>query len=136
MPGDEAAERERVGHAVTCIGAGLREEAEQGARRRIVVVDSGDEQQSTSPGEGAHEQAQLVVQHSAAPALRVGLIQRMATSGRRDRVGETPGVEHPAAQAHIGPDAVLDTGDDDGVELGAESRGGCQQRHRSRALRG
>ena len=109
----------------------LRQEGEEGARAGVVIVDGGDERPGSRAGHRPHEQTEFVVQSVAAPVENAGVRGRCAGAGRRYGIGQAPCLEQSAAQARIGPDAVLHTGDDDRLELGAQSRRRGEQRDKA-----
>ncbi len=99
---------------------------EPGRRRRVdevevdggllvLVADRGDEQALGGPGDGDEEEARLVVADG-------GLRGTEAEGSLRHDVDEVLGAEDRAAQAQVGPDALLHPGDDDDAPLAARPR--------------
>ena len=124
----QTAQRQRV---IDRVPLGVGQELEEDTRTGVVVVDRGHEHAGGRPRQRACQEPELVVHRGPAPVEGRRGTRVDAGGGIR----ESPRIQERAAQPRIRPDPVLDAGDHDGVELGAERAGGREDAHRLAARR-
>ena len=113
--GDEPAQRQRMARRVWRSASGRQ--LEEDARPGVVVVDGGHHDERGRPATSARTNSRS---SSCIAARRRSSAARRLAVGAGRGIRQPPGVEQPAAQARVGPHAVLHAGDHDGVELEAE----------------
>ena len=101
---DETAQRQRVLGRCMPLRARVGQELEEHARAGVVVVDRRDDERAARAREARTNRRSSSCMRRAPPVEHARRPRRV---GARHGVGEPPGLEQPAAQAHVRPDALL-----------------------------